>query len=132
LSGLTEEQAEQIADGLMTLAFGVGISRNQSRSLVAAQIVKLEERVRASVVKEFTGGPGLQLRCAFCGERYPAGTPDHKHAGLEAHIRTCTLHPLGIENRELRRVLHSAKDSLESAKYFDGAVFAACKKYPAP
>lgn len=34
------------------------------------------------------------VACAFCGERYPKGTPRHGDGALTEHIWTCTKHPL--------------------------------------
>jgi hypothetical protein len=37
---------------------------------------------------------GLVLRCAFCGEAYPEGTPATKHDALTAHVLACPKHPM--------------------------------------
>ncbi len=92
---MSEARRKELADIALSHA-----TEAQWRAL--DELIKLE---RADALKHLTGGPGLQLRCAFCGERYPEGTPDHKHAGLEAHIRVCALHPIGIENQKLRRLV---------------------------
>ena len=69
------------------------------RSLVANETLReAVERLNGLL----TAGPDKVLRCAFCGEAYPDGTPMHKHDALIEHIRVCTVHPLGIENRDLR------------------------------
>lgn len=51
--------------------------------------------------EQLTAGADKVLRCAFCGEPYPEGTPTHKHEALAAHIKVCKAHPVGIENRRL-------------------------------
>lgn len=51
---------------------------------------------------ELTAGADKLLRCAFCGQPYPEGTPDHKHERLAAHVRVCEAHPIGRELRELK------------------------------
>lgn len=60
------------------------------------------KQVEAEIVARLTAGPDKVLRCAFCGEPYPEGTPTHKHEALAAHIRVCTKHPVGLENQQLR------------------------------
>jgi hypothetical protein len=35
-----------------------------------------------------------ELRCAFCGEMYPPGTPDANDEALSAHIHVCVKHPM--------------------------------------
>jgi hypothetical protein len=37
---------------------------------------------------------GQELRCAFCGQPYPPGTPGHNDTALVEHIRTCEKHPM--------------------------------------
>lgn len=64
--------------------------------------------------KKLTAGPDKVLRCAFCGDPYPEGTPTHKHAALAAHIRICPEHPIGKENRSLRAVLIEAVPWVEA------------------
>jgi hypothetical protein len=39
-------------------------------------------------------GEDKVVRCAFCGEAYPEGTPTSKHDNLVAHIKVCQLHPM--------------------------------------
>jgi hypothetical protein len=90
------------------------------------------EAVNAELRAQLTAGPGKALRCAFCGECYPAGTPDFKHASLEAHIRVCTSHPIGIENRELIKALNIAKEAMEEHHVFDGRVALAWTKFCKP
>ena len=34
------------------------------------------------------------VRCAFCGEAYPPGTPPSQHQRLTEHIRRCPAHPV--------------------------------------
>ena len=34
------------------------------------------------------------LRCAFCDQEYPLGTPSSQHADLTAHVMQCEKHPL--------------------------------------
>ncbi len=60
------------------------------------------EREVAALRAQLTAGPDKVLRCAFCGEPYPEGTPTHKHEALVAHIRVCPEHPIGKENAALR------------------------------
>jgi hypothetical protein len=55
--------------------------------------------------EQLTAGDTKVLRCAFCGEPYPEGTPTHKHEALAAHIKVCKVHPVGIENRRMREDL---------------------------
>ncbi len=59
------------------------------------------------------------LTCAFCGQAYPDGTPTHKHEALSAHIRVCEKHPIGIENRALRRALSFAASCIKSGEEWD-------------
>ncbi len=54
---------------------------------------------------EELGAEDKVLRCAFCGQEYPEGTPTHKHQSLADHIRVCPEHPIGIENRKLKQIL---------------------------
>ena len=68
----------------------------------------------AKLEAQITAGPDKVLRCAFCGEAYPEGTPDHKHESLAAHIRVCAAHPVGVENRALRELLKNAGNMLRS------------------
>lgn len=56
------------------------------------------------------------LTCAFCGLAYPEGTPSHKHEALAAHIRQCSDHPIGKENRELLAALKQQADRCERAE----------------
>jgi hypothetical protein len=56
----------------------------------------------AALRAQLIAGPDKVLRCAFCGQPYPDGTPDHKSEALAEHIRQCPEHPVGKENRELR------------------------------
>ena len=46
------------------------------------------------------------LTCAFCGERYPAGTPATKHRRLTAHVKICKKHPM----REVEAQLKAYED----------------------
>jgi hypothetical protein len=48
-----------------------------------------------------------RVRCAFCGENYPAATPDSDHPLLRAHILQCGKHPLHAILRQ-RDLLRSA------------------------
>ncbi len=98
---------------LTDIALGGDKPRDGGQPTPIEALRELIQRGRADALKHLTGGPGLQLRCAFCGERYPEGTPDHKHAGLEAHIRVCAIHPLGIENRKLRADLKRALEVID-------------------
>ncbi len=90
---------------LTDIALGGDKPRDGGQPTPIEALRELIQRGRADALKHLTGGPGLQLRCAFCGERYPAGTPDCKHELLTAHIRVCVKHPIGLENRELRDTL---------------------------
>jgi hypothetical protein len=56
----------------------------------------------AALRAQLTAGPDKVLRCAFCGQPYLDGTPDHKSEALAEHIRQCPEHPVGKENRALR------------------------------
>jgi hypothetical protein len=93
-------QPPPTAEELQTVA-SILVSSNDAEHAVDLLRQFCGHRIRKFV----TAGPGLQLRCAFCGHKYAEGTPDHKHAALEAHIRVCEIHPIGIENRELRKTL---------------------------
>lgn len=73
--------------------------------MVDAGFARELEREAEAFRGALTAGPDKVLRCAFCGEAYPEGTPDHKHETLAAHIRVCEKHPVGIENTNLRRAL---------------------------
>ena len=58
--------------------------------------------LNAALRDQIIAGDDRVLRCAFCGEAYPEGTPTHKHEALTNHIRHSAEHPVGIENRALR------------------------------
>ncbi len=60
-------------------------------------------------------GPDKVLRCAFCGEAYPDGTPTHKSETLAAHVRVCTEHPIGKENRQMRAALEYCRQAMLEA-----------------
>lgn len=49
------------------------------------------------------------LRCAFCGEAYPPGTPPSQHEALTAHVYDCRAHPLGQIVRDLAMGLRKMK-----------------------
>lgn len=40
------------------------------------------------------------LRCAFCDEAYPPGTPPSQHVALTEHIKVCPSHPMRALERE--------------------------------
>ena len=54
------------------------------------------------------------LRCAFCGEAYPSGTPVSQHELLTAHVWQCTHHPLA-KVRQVLRILAVARDQHDEA-----------------
>lgn len=58
---------------------------------------------------QLAAGPDKVLRCAFCAQPYPDGTPEAKSQILADHIRVCEVHPVGRENRELRERLRQAE-----------------------
>lgn len=58
---------------------------------------------------------GPTLRCAFCDEVYPPGTPATQHESLTAHVRVCEKHPL---RADLARLRAFARDVVDVA--FDG------------
>lgn len=82
------------------------------------------DQLLSALCAQLTGGPDKVLRCAFCGEPYPDGTPTHKHESLAAHIRICQSHPVGIENRSLR----AENEALRSALTITEAYWAECEK----
>lgn len=84
--------------GILTAKLGLDPDRTSAKD------------VEAAVIGRLTAGADKVLRCAFCGEPYPEGTPTHKHDALAAHIRGCAVHPVGVENRELRAVLQQIAD----------------------
>lgn len=49
------------------------------------------------------------LRCAFCQEEYPPGTPPTQDEALTAHVMVCESHPLGVIVRNLAIGLRKAK-----------------------
>ena len=53
------------------------------------------------------------LRCAFCGESYPPGTPDSNHEALTAHVKVCAKHPM----REMEHALELARIYLETSEF---------------
>lgn len=53
---------------------------------------------------EAHGTPANVLRCAFCGQAYPAGTPATKHQSLTDHIMQCEAHPLRAVIQERDRL----------------------------
>jgi hypothetical protein len=40
------------------------------------------------------------LRCAFCDEKYPDGTPATQHELLTAHVKICPKHPMRVVEAE--------------------------------
>jgi hypothetical protein len=84
------------------------------RALLAYHVSKLEEELAATKA-QMVAGPDKVLRCAFCGEAYPDGTPTHKSEVLAAHIRVCEKHPVGIENRALRAEVERLREVIEAA-----------------
>lgn len=57
--------------------------------LIAAEVLDLRERIGT--------GSDRVLRCAFCGQAYPPGTPETQADALTAHVRECKRHPLRAE-----------------------------------
>lgn len=51
------------------------------------------------------------LRCAFCDEEYPPGTPATQHEALTTHIWKCTKHPLRVILTKYQKAL----DFMDSA-----------------
>jgi hypothetical protein len=45
-----------------------------------------------------------ELRCAFCGQVYPPGTPASNHEALTAHIKVCPKHPMRALESECERL----------------------------
>jgi len=57
---------------------------------------------------------GKELRCAFCDELYPPGTPPTQHEALTAHVRICQKHPMRDVERDARRC-RAECDNMETA-----------------
>jgi hypothetical protein len=93
------DAARKLAETIDEL-FSCGNSQSSFAYPHAAALIDVfaAERVREAQ----RAGPDKVLRCAFCGEPHPDGTPTHKSEILAAHIRVCKVHPVGIENREIR------------------------------
>jgi hypothetical protein len=57
-----------------------------------------------------------ELRCAFCGETYPPGTPGHNDDALAQHVLLCQKHPM----RRLRDRAERASDLLHRGHVREG------------
>lgn len=66
-----------------------------STSHVVAAALKATLAENAALRRQVAQGGDRVLRCAFCGEEYPPGTPASHHERLAAHIFRCEQHPLG-------------------------------------
>ena len=44
---------------------------------------------------------GMYINCAYCGHRYPPGTPAVRGKVLDAHIKRCPKHPLQKALKEI-------------------------------
>jgi hypothetical protein len=75
---------------------------------------------------ELHGTPANVLRCAFCGQEYPAGTPATKHKALTDHIMQCEAHPLRAVIRERDNLL------LEKASFIDRLNTYLREEFPPP
>lgn len=42
--------------------------------------------------------------CAYCGMKYPRGTPKFDNPALTAHIKVCPKHPMRLAEVELERL----------------------------
>lgn len=52
------------------------------------------------------------LTCAFCGQKYPPGTPPTQHAALTAHIQECPTHPVRQDLEDLVSLVAKADDAI--------------------
>lgn len=59
---------------------------------------------------------GRVLRCAFCGEAYPPGTPPTQHETLTAHVMVCAQHPLRGGSHPDRRPAHPLRADARHAQ----------------
>lgn len=118
-----------MSDTPRTDALRKEVSSFEYRERFSAAIRRCEEQEleNAALRAQLTAGPDKTLRCAFCGEPYPEGTPTHKHETLAAHVRVCSEHPVGKENRELRDELRRVGQSLREAaamiRHFDNTLY---------
>lgn len=62
------------------------------------------ERLRAEVERLKALDPRI-LRCAFCDEEYPPGTPATQHEALTAHVMRCGKHPLRAKLAKAEKAL---------------------------
>lgn len=83
------------------LADGGVVVSDDSYALAAEELARLAPETRV-------------LRCAFCDEVYPPGTPPTQHEALTAHVTVCTKHPLRAEIERLTRENARAKERLAS------------------
>jgi len=60
-----------------------------------------EEAQRLNSERKATQNDSRVITCAFCGHEYPPGTPTSNNEALVKHVRVCTKHPIGLENRGL-------------------------------
>lgn len=89
---------------------------------MVARIARLEaERDEARLFAEAAAAryndliaSGQVLRCAFCGEQYPPGTPGSQHERLSRHIATCSKHPMRTVEAELETLRRAALGWMQS------------------
>lgn len=77
------------------------INTNQAIPSITTMLVKdlcecvLEARNFAdALVKQIEAIPVSMVYCVYCGNEYPAGTPQTKSKVLYDHIKICDKHPL--------------------------------------
>jgi len=42
--------------------------------------------------------------CAYCGYKYPKGTPSHRNELLTEHIKVCEQHPMRAAERRIKEL----------------------------
>ena len=55
------------------------------------------------------------LRCAFCNQEYPPGTPPSQHETLTQHVMVCASHPMRRVERELAEAKRMTRRRIEAA-----------------
>lgn len=67
------------------------------------------EQLRQSVAQ----GGDRTLRCAFCGEAYPPGTPATQHQLLTEHVLVCAKHPMREVVAEKLKAMDALRETVQ-------------------
>ena len=113
------EKAEAERDAAIKGRDGAVLSKNEMEKAYHAAIKKRDEARRfgedAAAKYNTLLKEASEVTCAFCGEKYPRGTPRHGDGALAAHIKTCPKHPM----RDQDAKLSLAREALEKIARFD-------------